>query len=134
MMALLSDKIDIKLDAATNDIVLVDGDFVFTTGGEAVVQALRIALQTIRGEWFLDLEEGVPYYEGDTVTAEEALLGQVFDETKALSAFREAILAVPGVSDILSLGVAFDGTSRRMTVEFRVRTVFGDSDTETVAV
>lgn len=130
---LLTDKVDIKLDA-NGDIVIVDGDFVFTSGLEAVVQDIKIGLRTIRGEWFLDLEEGVPYYEGETVPASEALLGELFDEPKALSAFRATILARAAVSDILSLGVAFEGATREMTVEFRVRTIFGDSDLERVAV
>lgn len=136
-MALVTDKIDIKLDT-TNDIALVGGDFVWTSGLEGVVQAIKIALQTIRGEWFLDLEQGVPYYavtiDGEeVVSTSEALLGEVFDETKALTAFRTAILAVEHVSEILLLAVSFEGATRAMTVNFRVRTTFGDSDTERVA-
>jgi hypothetical protein len=61
-MPLLTDPIDLLLDD-NNDLVFRDGDLVFSTGIEAVVQACRIVMQMFRGEWFLNLDAGLPYWE-----------------------------------------------------------------------
>lgn len=130
-MALATDRIDILLDA-DGDISLANGDFVYSTGIDAVVQQVKIALQMIRGEWFLDLDEGIPYFENDYVTEAESLIGNKFDEKRARAAFRDVIVAVPGVVALNQLAISFDGTTRRMSVSFAVKTEFGDSATEEV--
>lgn len=103
----------------------VVSDLRFTTGLEAVAQGLSIRLQSFKGEWFLDLDDGVPYFERDGVLDTEALLGQRYDESKARAAFRTAILAAPGVDSLDSLTLAFDNGIREMTVSFHVTTTFG---------
>ncbi len=113
--------VDWELDA--------DGDLIipmnYTRGLTAVAQGIRIRIQMFKGEWFLNLDEGVPYLENDSVLEADALLGQRFDQAKALSAFRRVIAATPYVQSILALGVAFDGSTRSMTVEWRVKSALG---------
>lgn len=93
-----------------------DGDLAFplrfTTGLEAVAQGLKIRLQSFRGEWFRDLEDGVPYFQD--------LLGHKFSEIKARAAFRDAITETPGVVSLDSLIVAFDRATRALSVSFKV--------------
>lgn len=129
MASLVSDPIDLAVDADGN-LVFTDGDLTWTSGLAGVVDQCHLALLSIRGEWFLDLEEGIPYYEGPTVPAGEALLGNVFDEERALAEFRNALLGVSNVSKVLHLAITFDGATRDMLVEFRLRTTWGDSDLE----
>lgn len=97
----------------------------YTRGLEAVGQGIRIRMQMFKGEWFLNLEEGLPYLENDEVAEADALLGQRFDQVKALAAFRRVLLATPYVESILSLGVSFDGSTRTMRVEWRVKSALG---------
>ena len=119
---LSTDPIDFLLDD--------DGDIViplqFSRGLPAVAQALRIRVLLFRGEWFLNLDTGVPYLENDVVEESAALLGQVFDAVKARAMFRDAILSAPNVTELRALDVIFDGATRVMTVSWKVRTVFGD--------
>lgn len=106
-----------------------DGDLIiplrFTRGLGAVAQGIRIRMQMFKGEWFLNLDTGIPYLENDSVTEAEALLGQRFEQVKALAAFRKAIESAPYVQKILALAVSFDGSTRQMTVEWRVQSALG---------
>lgn len=106
-----------------------DGDLIiplrYTTGLKATAQGIRIRIQMFKGEWFLDQDLGVPYLESDTVAESDAILGQKFNETRALNAFRSIIAATPGVESILALAVSFDRSTRTLSVEWRVRSSFG---------
>ena len=113
-----SDLIDVKLDA-NGDIDLSSGSIQFTNGIDAVVQGIKVRLQTVRGELFLNLDEGVPYYED--------IFGQRFDEPRIRAAFRGVILSAPGVVELLSLNASFDRSTRQLAVTWAVRTEFGDS-------
>lgn len=106
-----------------------DGDVLiplrFTRGLAGVTQGISIRVRMFRGEWFLNLDEGIPYFDNDTVTEAEALLGQLFDQQKALTAFRRVITAAPYVESILSLAVSFEGTTRTLSVTWRVKSALG---------
>lgn len=127
---LSTDPIDLLLDA--NDDLVIDTDLQWSRGLPAIAQGIRIALRLVKGEWFLDLDDGVPYYEREGVSVNDALLGGRFSEAKALASFRSAILRAPGVNTITSLAVVFDGPTRKLTVTWSVRTVFGDTPVDTL--
>lgn len=112
------------------DVDLSTGDIRFTTGLEAVAQDLYIALRMYKGEWFLNLEIGVPYLPNDVVAESDALLGQKFSALKSRAAFRAAIMSVEGVEEITSLAVTFDASTRELTVSFKVTTVAGTIEGE----
>lgn len=131
MALLITDPIDILLDS-TGDIDLTAGDLQFSRGLPGVAQGCRIAVQLFRGEWFVDLDAGVPWMPNDTVSTEQAILGQRFNETKARVAIRDALLAVPGVLGLAQLLIAFDTSTRAMSVTWRARTVFGDTEPDTL--
>jgi len=128
---LSTDPIDLLLDSS-GDLV-VDTDAHFASGIAAIAQGIRIALQMFKGEWFLDLDEGVPYLERSGVAADQALIGQKFNEARALSEFRKAILRAPGVNSIVTLKVALDA-ARLMRVTWAVRTTFGDTPPDTLVL
>jgi hypothetical protein len=128
-MGLTTDIIDWALDA--NGDIAIGQDVSWTTSLAAVVQSCRIALQMIRGEWFLNDSEGVPYWERSGVPAADALLGQPYNQLKATAAFRAALLDVPEVITILALTVSLDKTLRKLSVTWTVRTTFGDTAPET---
>src|SRR5438045_2986215 len=110
---LSTDPIDLQLDTATGDLV-VDSDCHWTSGVAGISQGIRIALQMFKGEWFLDLDEGIPYLERSGVPADQALIGQKFNQSRAVTMFRETILRAPGVNTITSLAVSFDHTTRKI--------------------
>ncbi len=115
--------VDLALDG-DGDLEVVT-DLRFTTGLEAVAQGLSIRLQSFRGEWFPDLDDGIPYLERDGVPESEAILGQKFDERKISATFRREIVKAPGVDAVSDLVVGFDGATREMTLSFTVTTAFG---------
>jgi hypothetical protein len=131
MPLLESDPIDWELDTVTHDLV-VTTDLSWTSGTAAVAQGCKIVLGMIEGEWFADLDEGVPYLERDGVPATRALLGQKFNPEKARAAMRPELLSVPGVTNINYLTPEFDGRTREMTVRFEVDTEFEDTVADTL--
>jgi hypothetical protein len=124
-MPLITDPIDLKLDA-NNELVIENGDLVFTRGIEAVVQQCRIALQMFQGEWFLNLDVGIPYW--------EKILGE--KPKTAIEAarifFRRELQLVDGVEKVTRLDVTYTGSTRTLTVTWQVSTVFGDTPADVI--
>jgi hypothetical protein len=130
---LRSDPIDLLVNALTNDVVITT-DLALTSGVAGVMQAVRIRLATIAGEWFLDLDLGIPLFERVGVSTARAIFGQKFDQTKAANEFRKAILSTPGIVSVTSLEVTFDGKTRAMTVIWGAQTAFGDTPVDTLTL
>lgn len=126
MAALLeTDPIDILLDE-DGDLVL-DGDGLhFVSGLAAVVQGIRFRLGLFRGEWFLNLDVGVPWY--------DEVLGEHFDEAHVRQLVADAINDTPGVKEITELTVKFDNKTRLITVTWAATTLFGDTPSDTLKV
>ena len=132
MALLVTDPIDWKLDPVTHDLVITT-DIAWVMGVDAVAQGCKIVLAMIEGEWFADLDEGVPYLERDGVPAARALLGQKFSPEKARASMRPELLSVPGVTAINYLNPGFDNKTREMTTRFEVDTEFGDTVADKLA-
>jgi len=123
-LPLVDEPRDLLLDA--------DGDLVITTdlqwtyGIDAVVQSCRIALQMFQGEWFLDLDAGIPYW--------DQILGQkpAIAIAVARDEFRRELLTVSGVLEVIRLDVTFNGATRALTVVWQVRTALGETPVDTL--
>ncbi len=129
-----TDPIDLLLDDDTHDLVIRDGDFVFSSGLQGIAQAVKIAVMMIRGEWFYDLDEGVRYYErlDGSIPAREAILGQKFDELKAIADIRDAILSIPYEIKIVSIAATFDPDTRVLTMSWELQPTFGGTIADTL--
>ena len=126
-MALLSTDPVGRLLTADGDRDLSAGRSQFAAGLVAFAQGANARIKLIKGELFVNRTLGVPYVENAYVTADEALIGQGFDEAKARRAFTTAIAATPGFGSLTSMVIAFDKTTRGMTVTWAARTAFGDA-------
>jgi hypothetical protein len=109
---------DLKIDALTGDLIIEDGDFVWVAGIDSIEQDIRTALLMFRGEWFLDLTQGVPYH--------QSILGQKTPLTVIREIFRTQLLTIPGVLAVLALEVSFKATIRKLTVTWKVSTDLGE--------
>jgi hypothetical protein len=118
-MALATEPRDWQLDE-DNDLV-IDTDLHFTTGVDAVVQAARIALQMFRGEWFLDLDAGIPYWDSILGNRRDIAIAIARDE------FRSALKELDDVLEVIRLDVEFDGATRIMSITWQVSTSFGET-------
>lgn len=99
----------------------------FDSGVTAVVTGVRQRMALIRGEWFLDQDAGVPWFERDGVDAAVAIFGAPFDEAVIRGALLAAVLDTPGVVEVTRLSIAYDGETRHVTVTWQARTSFGDT-------
>lgn len=122
-----------RLLDADGDLDLSAGRAQFASGVTAFAQGANARILLIKGEWFLDRTVGVPYIENPHVTADEALIGQTFDEAKLRRAITSAIAGTPGFGSLSSMAIAFDKTTRRASITWTARTAFGDV-TSTVTV
>lgn len=128
MALLITDPIDWELDD-DNDVVI---PLRYTRGLQAVEQGIRIRLQMIKGEWFLNLDFGIAWMENETVPPEEAILGGQFNKERALNAVRTMILLTPGVRRIKSLGITFNDRTRLMNIVWQVTTEWGDTEPDSL--
>lgn len=120
-MALITDSIDLLLDSA-GDLV-VTTDLQLSAGIDGVVQAAKVRLNQFKGEWFADLDFGVPWF--------QEILGQKPNAPRIRTEIRKTILDTPNVVEILLLEIFFAGATRSLTIDWRARTEFGDTPTET---
>ncbi len=94
------------------DLHLLNGQLHFWDGGNARYQKTKELLQFFKGEWFLNTDEGVPYFQ------------QVFvknvDSRAVLSIFRKALMLVPGAASVPVLFLEHDKVSRVASITFRL--------------
>ncbi len=132
MALLATDPVCFKRDANGN----LKFPLELASGLEAIGILIRQRLLLFRGEWFLNLDAGIPYLpteDGTTVTEADAILGQKFDQVKVRAAMLEEILTVPGVLDVPVFRLAFIGETRVLTITWVVKSRFGTSDVETLS-
>ena len=117
MTILINDPV-VLLEDATGDIDRASGSR-FASGLQAVLQGVRARLALFRGEWFLDLDLGVPWLARDGVPASAAIFGQKFNELRARNAIDAAIRATPGGREVTTVLLAFNAATRALIVTWQ---------------
>lgn len=97
---------DLLLDA-NGDLKFVNGDVSFTDG---VVQAITIRLRWFFGEWKINTEYGVPYYDEIFVKNPNKVLLE--------ERIREEILSVEEVEEVSSVSINIDSNTRIAVIQF----------------
>lgn len=100
-----------------NDYSFGNGQADITTGLDECLQKCKTQLMQLRGEWFLDSRDGVPW--GD-------VLGQRTDEQTLTDTVKRTLLAVDGVTSVTSLII--NTTERTAFVIAKLGTDFGQTD------
>lgn len=132
-MTLASDPIDWAMDDDFQLLIPIR----FVRGLAAVRQGVRVRLSMARGEWFLNLDTGVPWLPTDdgVVTVEQAILGNPrFDAGFVNEAIRRVIERTPNVIQVTEIRSSFDNEARTATVTWSARTAFGDLQDDTLAL
>ena len=111
-----------------NDLIVgSDGRFKTVSEGVHVVQSIRTRLMFFRGEWFLDTQSGIPYFE--EVFTKPANLANIE------SIFKSEILNTPNVSKLNEFSMSYEGgASRVLTISFSAETSFGTISNEKVTI
>lgn len=86
-------------------------------GAEAVAQRVKTRLYLLLGEWFLDIEAGVPYLQRITTKPSDLFYTE--------SVLRRTILGTEDVSRITSFDMTYNGTTRRLNIATTVTTIYG---------
>lgn len=109
------------------DYRIADGRIVLSTGADAVRDRLFTALSTQLGEWFLDAEDGVPYY------GVGGILGGKMTEAEVGAILRRRILLDPEVSRVVTFTMN-QNAARRVFVVAEVLLALADGTSETITV
>jgi len=81
-------------------------------------QQVMLRLGFFRGEWFLDEERGVPWYEEILIKNPNLI--------RIREIFRDAILSVSGIREVTFLDLRFSAYARTLDVNFRASTDLGE--------
>lgn len=118
---------DILLDEDTHDIVFVNGGTPITPDQKTTVaQRLKIRLQTFLGEYFMNTNAGIPYY--------QRIFGKIKNKSTVDAIFQRQILEDPGVIEIVTYSSDLDASDRFLSVNFKVRTSEGITSPITINI
>ena len=97
----------------TGDIALSNGKSYLITSDAAISQTAKTRMLLFLGEWFLNLDEGVPYFR------------EIFVKNPSLpvvtSIFRRVLLTCPGVASVVALSTTLDAKTRKATVKGAIK-------------
>lgn len=99
------------------DLHLLNGQVHFWDADDGRRQKIWVVLQFFKGEWWLDRDEGIPYF--------QSILKKGVSRNIVLSIFRQALLGIPGLAQIKKLNFTLSSTTRVAAVDFEV--VFDDA-------
>lgn len=107
---------DLKL-SEDHDLVIDGFDLQLTDDTEIVRQRIKQALLLFKGEWFLSVDLGVPYYE------------EILGEKNSIEAIKailvNCIKKVEGVRELLNLDIKLDN-NRILKIHFNVLDEFNN--------
>ena len=119
--------IDLRLDPTTHDLVY--SNFTFETvesESEEIAQRLKIKLSWFKGEWFLDENYGIPYFQ------EIFVKGIDLDDIDDI--YRTQIIQEDGVIDLLSYDSDFNSSTRKLEVQAKYKSEDGEIQTISFAL
>lgn len=97
------------------DLLIHDFDLSLTdSGSDSLAQRLSIKLQFFKGEWFLDTDFGIPYF--------QEIFVKPFIQSAMDAIFKNQILATPEVVALVRYASQFNRNQRTFAVAFTVKT------------
>lgn len=109
---------DLQLNKLTGDLDIQTGDLYLNDPLEAIRQHLVSNLRSFKQEWFLNLDQGVPYF--------QEVLRKNPNPVVIDAIFKEAIINTVGVNELTSFELTFDTVQRKMILDFSVDTIEGE--------
>ncbi|MBC3540666.1 hypothetical protein ACFSC6_12310 [Rufibacter sediminis] len=105
------------LDPVSHDLVVTHYDLSLADGIPLMQQRLKQSLLFFMGEWYLDVTDGVPYY--------QYILKKAPDRNTVESMFKATILETPGVTELVAFNLSYDNPIRSLYIDFKVKTIYG---------
>ena len=110
----------LRLDQFSHDARIVDGKFQRVRGSDEVRQRVKVAIWHYIREYFLNVPDGVPWY--------EQILGRKSGTDLVSQLLRRRILQTPGVIRIVDFFVDFNTTTRTFEVESEIEVTPGPGE------
>lgn len=99
----------------------------FLEGKLAAAQAIKTNLRLLLGEWWEDLEKGLPLFQNILSRAGTPENNQAVDLL-----IQSTIASTPGVKNISKLASDYDSITRTYTISCTVETIYGEITLEEV--
>jgi len=117
---------DLQIDPLNNDdIVIEQGDLVVVRDLPYAGQRMRIRLDFQQGEWFLNLDEGIPYRQ------------EIFVRNPNLSVIsavlRDRIISMPEITRLQTFELTFDNVTGILRLSFLAISIYGPVQAEAEA-
>ena len=110
--------IDLKLDTATHDVVIENGDLLLIDEAEEVAQSAKIRVLTWQGEWILDYTRGVPWL--------DKIFSVSVSDTEKKQIIRKEIINTLGFKDLINIDLGMDYSAHGAQITFSGTTIYGD--------
>lgn len=104
--------IDIGIDSTKNDILSVGGKVGIVQDAEEVLQRVKTRLRRVLGEWFLQVNAGLPYFGGDMLGGKNTQY--------VMMVIKAEIINTTGVQDVTSINIEYKNSTRKATVTAKV--------------
>lgn len=110
---------DLMIVSRDHDLSFVGYDLELTSDrSQEMAQRVKITLLTFQGEWFLDTTFGCPWFQD--------ILGRKSNLSEIDTILKSVILDVPGVDQIVEYESEFDISTRKYSVECKIKATTGD--------
>ena len=105
-----------------------DGDWTFGRGrnsyaamGESVAQRVKTRLQSFLGDWFLDLDHGLPWFARFEKPADLALIE---------ADVKRCILETQGVASLTAFSIDLDPDTRKCTISASITDIYSGDESQ----
>jgi len=109
-----------NIQLVDGDIALVNSQIQMISGLDEMAQKVDNCLNSFKGDWFLDLTLGVPYFQ--TILQK----GTTDDQIEAI--LTDYIASIEGVITILSFEIETNKSTREASIKVRIKTKDGVLD------
>lgn len=99
---------------------LTGGTLSLVEGGQEIAQKIQARLRFFLGEWFLDQDIGIPYY--------QRIFQKGVTQNEVQAILQETVESIAGVTATSNWAIAFSSTTRALSISFTAETDAGKID------
>jgi hypothetical protein len=113
-----------------NDLYFTNNRLVLISGSntdEEILQRIKVRLKFFKDEWFLNSDHGLPYF--DDILGSKGLDLNILE-----SIFREQLLDIEGVKEIVESSVDYDENERQVIYSFTATSINNEVITDNLVV
>ena len=109
---------DLLLIENTNNLILQNKDLQLTNNDvDYTVQKCIIILKVFKGEWYLNINIGIPYFEN--IFIKNPNIGLIED------IFKTIILSIETIEELIDFNLTYNNTIRKLSLDFQAKLIDG---------